>query len=149
MGLPFVLDKRVHKPHCMVTSRKRCAQGAKADSTGPACLRGYGPIAENRSTVMCGARLTWKRPHRSVVVFTLMVLTWQSSLGMMVVVSKLQGETGAGLSPRSAPTSRRLRCTFIFHLCIHLDASAHATTVLLDLAEGPSGIGGERWTCTW
>jgi hypothetical protein len=65
------------------------------------------------------------------------------SLVVAVVVSKLHGKTGAGLSPRSAPTSRRLRCTFIFHLCILLDTLAHATMVLLGLAAL------RKQTCTW
>lgn len=54
-----------------------------------------------------------------------------------MVVSKLHGD-GCGPSPRSAPTSRRLRCTFISHLCIHLDTFSPRDMVLLGLAEETS-----------
>ena len=48
---------------------------------------------------------------------------------VVVVVSKQEVETGAGLSPRSAPTSRRLHCTFIYTCAYLLDTIVHAARV--------------------
>jgi hypothetical protein len=48
---------------------------------------------------------------------------------VVVVVSKQEVETGAGLSPRSAPTSRRLHCTFIYTCAYLLDTMVHAARV--------------------
>jgi hypothetical protein len=32
------VEQSVHKPHCVVTLRKLCARGAKADAVGPALV---------------------------------------------------------------------------------------------------------------
>jgi hypothetical protein len=97
------LDKNAHKPHYVVTPREQCARGAKADTAGFA-LEGPLSVTEGRRA------------------------SCAESPG--VVVRKLQVETGAGLSPRSAP---RAGCAARLFPAKH---RAHAAMVLHAPAEG-------------
>lgn len=73
--------------------------------------------------------------HRSIVVSTLIsslsTLWWWSATG----------QTGAALSPHDPPHPHRAGCAarLFSHMRMHLDISAHATMVILSLAQGPSG----------